>query len=150
VWVNADVYESSIPQIHLGAPVQITVPAYPDRTFPARIAAINPTVDPTTRTIHVRCLVPNSNGYLKQEMFATIRIGSAAKRTVSTVPSNAVLTQGAESYVLVEESKGRFRKRQVKSGREIQGFTVVESGLSATDRVVSSGVLLLNSGLDEK
>jgi multidrug efflux pump subunit AcrA (membrane-fusion protein) len=91
--------------------------------------------------------VPNSNGLLKPEMFANIRIGGAAKRKVPTVPSTAVLTHGADAFVLAEESAGRFRRKPVKTGREIRGMTVVEEGLNGTDRVVTSGVLLLNNGL---
>lgn len=150
VWVNADVYEAHLQQVQVGAPVTITVAAYPDREFPARISAINPTVDPTTRTIRVRCSVPNPQGLLKPEMFASIRVGKTIKRKVPTVPSNAVLTQGPESFVLREESAGRFRRRAVKSGREFQGYTVIEEGLASNDRVVTSGALLLNNGLGGK
>jgi len=148
--VNGDIYENLLPQIRVGAPVEITVPAYPDRKFPARISAINPTVDAATRTIHVRCLVPNSSGLLKPEMFASIRVGQAEKRKVLTVPSTAILTQGSDSFVLAEESTGRFRRRSVMPGREVQGRTVIEKGLGAEDRVVTSGVLLLNTGTDGK
>jgi cobalt-zinc-cadmium efflux system membrane fusion protein len=149
VWVNADVYERYLPEIHVGAPVDITVAAYPDRHFPARIAAINPTVDPATRTIHVRCLVPNPNGLLKPEMFANIRIGSAAKRNVVSVPSAAVITTGGDAFVLVEQSPRHFRRQAVKTGKDIQQYTVIEEGLNKNDRVVTSGVLLLNKQLEE-
>ena len=147
IWVNAEIYETHLQQIRVGAPVVITVAAYPERQFPARISAINPTVDPTTRTIHVRCSVSNPDGLLKPEMFASIRIGNTNKRKVAIVPSTAILTQGRDSFVLSEESAGRFQRRQVKSGREIQGFTVIEDGLTSSDRVVTSGPLLLSSGL---
>jgi cobalt-zinc-cadmium efflux system membrane fusion protein len=147
VWVNADVYETHLPQIRIGAPVTITVAAYPDRQFPARISGINPTVDPATRTIHVRCSVPNPEGLLKPEMFAAIRIGNAEKRKAAAVPSSAVLTQGQESFVLREESTGKFRRLAVKSGREIHGYTVIEQGLTSQDRVVTTGALLLSNGL---
>jgi membrane fusion protein, heavy metal efflux system len=150
VWVTADVYETYLPQIQVGAPVEIKVAAYVDRIFPARISAINPTVDPTTRTIHVRCLVPNGDRSLKPEMFASIRITGAAKRRVSTVPSTAVLTRGAESFVLAEDSMGRFHKRKVKTVRDTQGYTIVEEGLASGDRVVTSGVLLLSNMLPAK
>jgi cobalt-zinc-cadmium efflux system membrane fusion protein len=150
VWVNADVYERYLPEIHVGAPVEITVAAYADRRFPARISAINPTVDPASRTIRVRCLVPNPNGLLKPEMFANIRIGGAAKRNVVTVPSAAVMTKGTESFVLLEQSKGHFRRQTVKPGKEIQQRTVIEEGLTTDDRVVTSGILMLNKQLEDK
>lgn len=100
--------------------------------------------------MRVRCLVQNSAGLLKPEMFANIRIGGASKRKVPTVPSTAVLTRGADSFVLVEDTTGRFRRRQVKPGREIQGYTVVEDGLANSNRVVTAGVLLLYNGLGGK
>src|SRR5262245_31286845 len=60
VWVTADIYETHLNQIRIGAPATITVAAYPQKEFPARISAINPTLDAATRTIHVRCSVANS------------------------------------------------------------------------------------------
>jgi cobalt-zinc-cadmium efflux system membrane fusion protein len=145
LWITADIYETDLPNVHVGAPVDIRLAAYPDRDFPAKIFAINPTVDSATRTVKVRCVVPNPGGLLKPEMFARIRVGDAVKQKVVTVPSNAILTEGERSHVLVEESAGHFRRREVKSGREVDGNTVVESGLRPGDRVVTSGVLLLNS-----
>jgi membrane fusion protein, heavy metal efflux system len=150
VWVNADVYESHLQQVRIGAPATITVAAYPDREFPARISAINPTLDPSTRTIRVRCLVPNPAGLLKPEMFASMRIGNSVKRKVKAVPSTAVITQGSDSFVLREEPDGRFKRRQVKPGREVEGYVVIEDGLASNDRVVTSGALLLNNGLSSK
>lgn len=150
VWVNVDIYEMYLPQVHVGAPVEITVAAYPERKFPARITAINPIVDAQTRTIHVRCLVPNASGLLKPEMFANIRISDAAKQKLPSIPSTAVLTEGSESFVLVEASPGRFRKQYVKSARDLQGYTVVTRGLRADDRVVTSGVLLLSNAFNRK
>jgi len=150
VWVSADVYETRLKEIRMGAPVTITVAAYPEQEFPAHISAINPTVDPTTRTIHVRCSVPNPGGLLKPEMFANIRIGNTVNHKAPAVPSNAVLTQGSNSFVLREEGQGRFRRRTVKSGRESKGYTVIEEGLAANDRVVTSGALLLSNGLGGK
>jgi RND family efflux transporter MFP subunit len=144
------VYESVLPQIRIGAPVEIAVAAYADRVFPAHISAVNPTIDPATRTLRVRCLVANSGGLLRPEMFATIRIGGGLKRKVPTVPTPALITQGSDSYVLTEDSAGRFRKRKVKPARDANGYTIIEQGLTAGDRVVTSGVLLLTNMLGGK
>src|SRR5262249_29301013 len=69
LWVHGDVFESDLPNIRLGAPVEIRVDGYPKRVFRARISFINPTVDPATRTVHVRCEVSNPEGRLKPDMF---------------------------------------------------------------------------------
>lgn len=146
LWVMGDVYESFLPHIRVGTPVRISVSAFPDRVFPARVSFINPTVDPVTRTVHVRAVVQN-NGVLKPEMFAKIKVGSAIPQTFSAVPSSAVISVNNSAAVLVEESRGRFRRREIKPAREEDGFTLIESGLKPGERVVTKGVLLLNGGV---
>jgi cobalt-zinc-cadmium efflux system membrane fusion protein len=144
LWVQAEVYESFLSRIRVGEPVTISVAAYPDRKFPARISFINPTVDPETRTVRVRCVVANPQMLLKPEMFARVSIGAAAPRPYPAVPASAVFTQGADNFVFIEESPRHFRKRQVRAGRRVDGDILVESGLNAGDRVATHGVLLLN------
>lgn len=147
LWVMADVYESFLPHIRVGTPVQISTAAFPDRYFPARISFINPTVDPATRTIHVRCVVPNRGNALKPEMFAKIKIGEATPTPVPAVPTSAVLSQNNASYVLVEQSPTRFQRRTIKPGREVDGYLTIDEGLKLGERVVTKGVLLLNNGV---
>lgn len=144
VWVLADVFESYLATIRVGQPVQITVPAYPERRFPAQISFINPTVDPETRTVRVRCRVPNPGGLLKPEMFAHVEIGAAAPQPEPVVPTAAIFTEGEDSFVFVEEAPKRFRLRPVKAGRAVDGYTSIESGLKANERVAAGGVLLIN------
>ncbi|MBL8188766.1 MAG: efflux RND transporter periplasmic adaptor subunit [Acidobacteria bacterium] len=146
LWVLGDVYESFLPHIRVGAPVKISVAAFPDRSFPARVSFINPTVDPVTRTIHVRAVVQN-NGVLKPEMFAKITIGASTPQSFPAVLSSAVISVNNGAAVLVEESHGRFRRREIKPAREEDGFTLIESGLKPGERVVTKGVLLLNNGV---
>src|SRR5262249_3995523 len=129
VWVIADAFESHLGKIRVGQSVEITVPAYPELRFPARVSFISPTVDSATRTVHVRCSVSNPGGLLKPDMFARVNIGDASSQPVAVVPTSAVFKQGADSLVFVEEAPKRFRLRQVAVGREIQGHTVIESGL---------------------
>jgi cobalt-zinc-cadmium efflux system membrane fusion protein len=145
VWVLADVYESDLADIRLNTPVNVRVAAYPHRPIPAQIVSINPTVDPATRTVRVRCLVQNSAGLLKPDMFATIRIRSVTPQMVPVVPVSAVLSQGQETIVFVEEEPGRFRRRQIQPGREMQGYVIAQSGVQSGERVVSRGVLLLSA-----
>lgn len=150
LWVMGDVYESFLPHIRVGTPVKISVAAFPDHSFPARISFINPTVDPATRTVRVRAVVQNTNatgGVLKPEMFAKIKIGSAIPQIFPAVPSSAVISVNNNSAVLVEESHGRFRRREIKLAWEEGGFTLIESGLKPGERVVTKGVLLLNDGV---
>jgi cobalt-zinc-cadmium efflux system membrane fusion protein len=144
LWVLVDVYESDVAAIHLNMPVEVAVSAYPDKVFPARISFISPTVDPTTRTLRVRCLVPNPNGLLKPDMFATIKIGAAGKQPMTTIPSSAVVVEGSDSLVFVADSQGHFRKRTVHVGKEVDSGFIVDSGLRSGEVIATRGALLLN------
>lgn len=143
LWVMADVYENWLPQIRVGAPVKIRVAAYPDQVLPAHISFINPTVDPITRTVHVRCTVANTHGILKPEMFAHIQIGSLVPQKVAAIPASAIVSQGADSFVFIEQSPHHFKRYQVHPTREIAGLMEVDD-LKPGERVVTHGVMLLN------
>jgi membrane fusion protein, heavy metal efflux system len=145
VWVRVDVYESDLEDIRLNTLVDMRVAAYPRRTIPAHIVSINPTVDPATRTVRVRCLVQNMEGRLKPDRFATINVRSVAPQMVPTVLVSAVLSQGQETVIFVEEEPGRFRRRQIQPGREMQGNIIAHSCVRSGQRVVSRGVLLLSA-----
>jgi cobalt-zinc-cadmium efflux system membrane fusion protein len=144
LWILADVYESDVAMVHLGAPVEVNVPAYPNRIFPAHISFISPTVDPATRTVRVRCLVQNPQGLLKPDMFATIKIGAAAQQSVPVIPASAVVTEGDSSLVFVEEGHGRFRQRKLQVRQEMGGSVAIDTGLSVGERVVTRGALLMS------
>jgi len=145
LWVLVDVYESDLNATHLNTPVEVRVAAYSDRVFPARISFISPTVDPATRTVRVRCLVPNSDGLLKPEMFATIKIGSAGQERAPLVPASAVIVDGDDTGVFVVEGPGRFRWRSIQLGHQVErGAFIIDSGLRPGEAVADRGALLLN------
>jgi membrane fusion protein, heavy metal efflux system len=144
LWILADVYESDVAMIRIGAPVDIVVPAYPTRAFPAHISFISPTVDPATRTVRVRCVVQNPQRMLKPDMFATIKIGAAVQQSVAVVPASALVAEGDNAVVFVEERHGRFRRRKIQPGQEMAGSVAIATGLSVGERVATRGGLLMN------
>ena len=76
VWVKLDAYESDLPWIRYGQPVQFTAEAYPGQRFAGWISFIDPVLDPVTRTVKVRVDVPNPDGKLKPEMFVRAVVSS--------------------------------------------------------------------------
>lgn len=69
VWVRLDAYETDLPWIHFGQPVDIEAEAYPGEHFAGIVAFIDPVLDPKTRTVNVRVNVENPNGRLKPGIF---------------------------------------------------------------------------------
>jgi len=60
-------------------------------------------------------------------------------------PDGAVVLLGSEFFVFVEESAGRFRLRKVQTKPGPDGFTLIEDGLRAGERVVTRGAILLTA-----
>jgi membrane fusion protein, heavy metal efflux system len=145
VWVQADVYEKDIAAIRLGATADVTVDAYPDRAFPSEITYVSPYLDPKTRTAKVRCEVDNSEGLLRLDMFATVQIPTATRRTAVTIPVDAVQTVSGQAVAFVALGGGRFGRRALTLGERSEGRVEVLEGLPAGTRVVTEGSFVLKS-----
>lgn len=142
VWVTSDVPETAIRLIKNGEPVRIELAAYPQETFRGRVTLIGDTVDAQTRTVKVRAELTNPDGRLKPEMFGKIQL---AEQTESrpTVPASAVIAADGRSYVWRENGPGAFEKVPVTTGVQVDGRIAILEGLTARDRVVVDGVMLL-------
>ena len=81
VWVQAQVYEHQIGLVHEGQAVEASVEAFPGRTFPGNVAFIQPTLDPTTRTVEVRFDLENLVRRLRPGMFATVTLKTPVAET---------------------------------------------------------------------
>ena len=146
VWVLAQIYEQDLPFVQLGQEVVVKVASMPDREFRGRVTFVYPTVDEKTRTAKVRLEFENPGYYLKPGMFVTAQIQAELEPSVVLVPDSVVLRSGAKNTVFVALDGGKFEARDVMLGLEAQdGFIQVLGGLSAGERVVTSGQFLLDS-----
>jgi cobalt-zinc-cadmium efflux system membrane fusion protein len=144
VWIGADVPESAIRLIEKGEPIVVELSAYPGEIFRAPVMRIADTVDPQTRTIKVEAEINNFDGRLRPEMFGRIRHSHGTK-TLLAVQGGAVLQKEGSNIVMLEESQGCFRERPVVIGIRTGDLVPVLSGLSAGDRVVVDGAMLLRT-----
>jgi cobalt-zinc-cadmium efflux system membrane fusion protein len=120
--------------------------AFPGRVFYARVEVVGEGLDPTTRTIKARCLVDNPEKLLRAEMYVTADISSAASGV--DVPTKAIFLKDNQPYVFIESAPGAFVKQAVSVGAENNGRSVVVSGVSAGQKVVTEGCLLLEATLE--
>jgi len=144
VWVQADVYESELPFVRLGAPATTTLSYIPGRSWTGKVTFIAPSVDPMTRTVKVRSELDNADGALKPDMFGDVVIEQPARQVVA-VPDSAVLQTGTRSVVFVVSAGGTFEPREVSVGTKAEGFYEVRSGLRAGERVATQANFLIDS-----
>jgi multidrug efflux pump subunit AcrA (membrane-fusion protein) len=144
VWIVADVFESDITSINVGAPAYVMFASGVAPAVTARVSYILPQVDPMTRTLKVRLDASNPGIRMKPDMFVTVEFGVAGSPQL-TVPSEAVLDTGDRQTVFVDLGNGYLEPRQVTVGDRFGDRVTVVRGLSAGERVVSSGTFLVDS-----
>jgi membrane fusion protein, copper/silver efflux system len=74
LWLQIDAFESDLVWLSYGQSVSFTVDAFPGENFHGTVAFIAPSLDPTTRTVHVRVVVPNDDLRLRPEMFVRAKV----------------------------------------------------------------------------
>jgi Cu(I)/Ag(I) efflux system membrane fusion protein len=146
VWVNAAIPEAQIHRVITASPVEAEFPAYPGERFTGQVETLLPDVDATTRTQTARIVLKNPGHRIGPGMFARLTFTGAVQETSGVlVPSEAVITTGTRSVVIVAEGDGRFRPQEVRIGDEADGKTNVIEGLNDGETVVLSGQFLIDS-----
>ena len=145
VWAEGQVPESQAAQLQPGAEVSATSPAAPGQTFTGRLQALLPSVDPATRTIKARLELANPQGRLVPGMFVQMRFANPSAKNVLLLPSDAVIHTGQRSVVMLAEGEGRFSPVEVRTGREAGDQTEILQGLKLGEKVVRSGLFLIDS-----
>jgi membrane fusion protein (multidrug efflux system) len=136
--------ETLLSAIAPGQPIDARSAAYPEQPFRGTIATIDPVLNPETRAVTVRAILPNGDRKLKPGMLLTVAIESAA-RTSSAVPELAIIGEGADSFVFALD-KGTAKRTQVKTGLRQNGMVEITDGLAPGTRVVTEGVVKLTDG----
>lgn len=132
--------------VTVGRPVTISVEAYPDRKFTGRIARMNPTVDPETRSFVAVGHVDNNEGLLKPGFFLRASIPSNRVENLLTIPQRALnYTYGVYSVYVLKGNQAE--QREVKIGDRLADDVEILAGLSEGDQVaipVNPGQQLYN------
>ncbi|MCS6818167.1 MAG: efflux RND transporter periplasmic adaptor subunit [Blastocatellia bacterium] len=144
VWVAANVPENSIRLIQIGKQVEITLDAYPGEVFHGRVARLGDTLDPQTRTVKVFVELENAQGRFRPEMFARLRYWESVQQ-MPVLPVGAVLQDDGQSVIFVEQSQGRFERREVVIGTRVGAMIAIVRGVSPGERVVVDGTVLLRN-----
>jgi membrane fusion protein, copper/silver efflux system len=146
VWVLMQVYESDLPFVKEGQAVTVHNTFGPERAYAGKVDRILPRIEEQTRTITARLVLRNPDGFLRPEMFVEVRLTTQLADSVVLVPDIAVLRSGERNSVFVALDGGSFEPREVTLGVRSEGnFYEVRDGLSAGERVVTSGQFLLDS-----
>lgn len=133
--ITAQVDEKNLALLRGGQPAVVSADAYPDKTFPARLATVVPAVDPLRGTFEARCDVAEPPSYLVPDMTVSVEIEVARHPQVLTIPTEAVRDPSSTPWVLVVRN-GRTVRQGITLGIHGSGSSEVLSGLSQGEMVL--------------
>jgi Cu(I)/Ag(I) efflux system membrane fusion protein len=146
VWVHAQIYEKDLGAVSAGQAAEVRASYGGERVYPGTVAQILPQVEATTRSATARLVIDNPDGSLRPGMFVDTRFRAELAADAVLVPDSAVLRSGERNTVFVALDGGSFEPREVKLGARTDDYRyAVLDGLSAGERVVTSGQFMLDS-----
>ena len=148
VWIQANVYEANIEQVHLGDKVEVRTLSAQDRVFYGKIDKILNVLDPASKVIKVRVVLPNPDYILKPQMFASVVVSNLTKLQALCVPNKALVYENSQYYVVVYKGAGVSDITPVKVLNTVGDRTYLSAGVVEGDKVIASLALQIFSELN--
>jgi membrane fusion protein, multidrug efflux system len=143
--VDFAVPENFLGSLRDGLPVVALAAAFPGREFEGKVGSVDSRVDPVTRSLTVRALMPNPDNLLKPGMFLNVRL-TRDERDALIIPEAALVPEQSRQFVFVA-AEGQAERREVQIGTREPGRVEIVAGLRAGERVVVEGTQKIRDGV---
>ena len=155
VFIDFYVPQRQFPLVGMGQEVKVTVDAFPDEVFTARITAINPVIDTNTRNIAVQATLANPGERLRAGLFAQLEVVLPAAEKVVVVPATAIsyASYGNSVFVIetMKDADGQdylgVRQQPITIGAKRGDLVAITTGLNGGEEIASTGVFKLRNTL---
>jgi len=144
VLVDLKIPNAQIQTVSLNQPVRVRNYAFPKQAFAGQVTAVDPALDPTTRTFRVVCTIQNLDLLLRPGMFVEAEVVTESHEDVVLIPRSLVLTRQNRKVVFVEQ-ESRAQMRNIETGLEDGELVEVVDGLEEGDRLITSNYETLRS-----
>jgi membrane fusion protein, multidrug efflux system len=143
--LDFNVPEVFLARLEPGLTVTAHSAAWPDLRFSGQVTTIDTRVDPVSRTVTVRAMLPNEDGRLRPGMFLTVTLLKDDVESL-VVPEEAIVPERSKQYVLVVGPDAVVERREVRSGRRRPGEIEILDGLEPGERVITEGTQNVRPG----
>ncbi|TQV81208.1 efflux RND transporter periplasmic adaptor subunit [Exilibacterium tricleocarpae] len=137
-----------LPSLQRALPIVATTRAYREREFRGQVVSIDNQVDPVTRAIAVRAILPNDEQLLRQGMLMQITLFMNERRGL-VISEESLLPEGRTNYVMVASPRDDqliAEKRQVTVASRRRGEVEISQGLAIGERVITHGAFRVQDG----
>jgi membrane fusion protein (multidrug efflux system) len=143
--LDFNVPEVFLARLERGLAVTAHSAAWPDLTFSGEVVAIDTRVDPVSRTVIARALLPNGDGRLRAGMFLTVTV---LKEDVESlmIPEQAIVPERSKQFVFIVGEDKVVERLEVESGRRRPGEVEILDGLQPGALVITEGTQKVRPG----
>lgn len=143
--LDFSVPETLLSAVRVGQPILARAAAFPETPVGGSISAVDAVIDPATRAVMVRALIPNRSGRLKPGMLMSVTLQSRVRSAVA-VPELALVREGDGRFVYTVDKEGKAKRVTVSVGGRDGNLIEVTQGLTPGDKIVTEGVVKLTDG----
>jgi len=145
--VQIQIAEADVPSVGIGKGVSAEVDAYKDRKFAGTVSAVNPAIDPASRSAVVEAKIENGDNALRSGMFATVKINKEGGSKAIFVPRSAVYNDPTtQSYRIFVIQDGVAKLRVVQLGTDEGDSREIVVGVNPDETVATSNLDKLFEG----
>lgn len=137
--------ETQLAGLRQGQAITARAAAYPGASFTGTISSIDPSIDPSSRAVLVRAVLPNPGARLKPGMLMDVTV-SLSEHEAEAVPEFAIAGRGVERFVFVVTPEGKAKRVPVRTGLRDAGLVEV-AGLPPGARVIGEGLVKVADGM---
>ncbi|WP_394129884.1 efflux RND transporter periplasmic adaptor subunit [Shewanella maritima] len=143
--LDFSVPERFIQDLQVGKTIEATTVAYPDIIYNGVVSSIDSRVNPATRAVTVRAIVPNDNNQLIPGMLMKVKLIKQSRESL-LLPESAIIPIQNRHYVYLLDKENKVQRVQVKIGLRTRGWVEIADGLSIGDSVIIRGILKVRPG----
>lgn len=137
--------ESYLGKAQPGQAISVNVDSFPGRAFKGTISAVDPQLDPNSRSVVLRATLKNEEGVLRPGLFARVTLALAERKSALLLPEQALWPMGDKQFVyLIKDGKASLQP--VRLGARRNGLVEIVEGVGPTDDVITAGQVKIGPG----
>jgi cobalt-zinc-cadmium efflux system membrane fusion protein len=147
VWMIASVNETDIAKLKTGRCASVLTQAFPNEAFAGRVERLGTELDPQTRTLQVRIVLPNPGMKLRPQMYANAQIDEGESTQAIFLPEEAIQDINGSATVFVRSNGDTFRAQAVQIAHRLNGEAEIAAGLKPGEEVAVKGSFVVKSDM---
>lgn len=145
--IDEKTYLQYVQGTHGEIAVKAIVPSLKNKEYIGKIHAFDNRINPASGTIRARAFFANTDKTLIPGMFVSVKMGSPTAEEKILLPDGVIGTDQNRKYVTVADEKNMVAHRPVELGEATNGRRVILSGVTAGEKVIIDGLMLLRPGM---